>query len=103
MFGAEQTEIFSVRRRMLSEQQIILEHGILADRLRAAPRSNEFELGDPQVGLQVEIAPGIAGAERHILDPLAWFEDVRKAKQDAERMDGHIDLPGQALHLGGRG
>jgi hypothetical protein len=37
---------------MLGEQQIILELGILADRLGAAAPPNEFALGDPQVGLQ---------------------------------------------------
>lgn len=82
---------------MLREQQKILESGILADRFRAASPSSEFKLGDPQVGLQVQLAPGIPGAERHVFDPLIWLEDARKAEQDPERMVGHIDLSGQAL------
>src|SRR4051812_35462166 len=61
MMCPENIEILALGRRILRQQHIILEDRILADRFRTAPPADELELRYPQVCLQVEFPPGVAG------------------------------------------
>lgn len=51
MARAEQIEVLTLRCRIKRQQQVILEDTVLPDRLGAAAPADEFELGDPQIGL----------------------------------------------------
>ncbi|MGK6313657.1 hypothetical protein [Neorhizobium sp. DT-125] len=100
MLRSEQIEVLALCRWMLRKQQVILENRILTDRLGPASPLNEFELGNPNIRLQIEIAARISRTERHRFDALVRLENMWQAHEDAERVDCDIDLSGKSLHAG---
>ena len=97
MFHAEHIEEPLFIRSVLGHLVEILEKPVLPDYFRAALPSDEFEFGDALIGFKVESPAGIPGAERNIFDHFARLEDAGQAKENSQRMNHHIDLPGEAL------
>ena len=56
-----------------------------------------LKLGDPVVGFQIELLPGVPCSERHIFDDFAPFEDVRQAEKNARRMEATLTWPAMRL------
>jgi hypothetical protein len=85
---------FGVR---VDESEDAEEDPVLANALRTSSPVDELELCDLPIGLEIMVAPGVAGAEREALDYFVSGEDVQKRDQDPYRVDQSIDLRGQRL------
>lgn len=62
------------------------------DRLWSASPLDEFELGNPNIRLQIEIAARISRTERH-RSTRSSVRGMRQAHEDAERMDRDVICP----------
>jgi hypothetical protein len=83
---------------MLRHKIEVLEESVLTDDFWATLPSNEFELGDPLIGFQIECPAGVARAKRGVFDHFARLKEMRKTQKYSESVNDYVYLTGEALN-----
>jgi hypothetical protein len=83
------------RRREIKD---VDEEPVLTDCFRATAPSDELELGDLAIGLEIVISSCVACSEGETLYLLPVGKDVGQRNKDANHVDDNVDLCGEALH-----
>ena len=92
MFDSQKVQalfLFRVERFQIEE---ILEDSILANGFCPASPVDELKLGDPMGCGEIKWTPCVASAKRYILDCFIRLQDVGERSEDAQRVNGDIDL-----------
>lgn len=101
VLSAEQVEELPLYDRVLSQQHIVLEDRVLPDSAPPRQRMNLNSATRKFVSRSNWRPVFPAPSDTYSTSPR--LQDVRKAKQNAERMDRDVDLTREAFHLGSRG